>query len=372
MNNPNNKRAAGLIYGPESHHLDHLAPLCEILEIPLIVTEESIALAADRYYPNLEVISSDYLGVGQDLVSDFEIIFYSMPRILFDEAFFFAQKMAQKKIHTIWIPHGNSDKGNNIPYMEALHREEAALVYGEQMIEFFKRKGVFNQLKNHVVTGNFRYAYYLQNKGFYDALAEREVFRRLPESEKTLLYAPTWQDYEKSSSFFDATTPLIENLPSNWNLIIKLHPNLLLQEEFKIDAFIQKYEGHPRVLFLTDFPPIYPLLNQIDIYIGDMSSIGYDFLSFDRPLFFLNQNARDPSTDLGLYLFRCGVEIPPEKYGQIHQVIQHFLQFEVRDFSKIRQEVYNHAFSLPKDLKTLRQEITSYYATLPDDDLNFF
>lgn len=256
--------------------------------------------------------------------------------------------------------------------MEALHREEVALVYGEQMIAFLKRKSVFDQLKAHVVTGNFRYAYYLQNQAFYDSLVESTIFRRLPSAEKTLLYAPTWQDYEKSSSFFDATDPLIHYLPAQWNLIVKLHPNLLLQEEFKVDVLIERYESHPQVVFVTDFPPVYPLLNQIDIYIGDMSSIGYDFLTFDRPLFFLNQNSRDAQSDLGLYLFRCGVEIPPDKYPQIHQIVQNFLEFEVRDFSQIRKEVYNSAFAPNKDLNSLRKEITSCYAFFPDTDLNFY
>ncbi|MBS0654086.1 MAG: CDP-glycerol glycerophosphotransferase family protein, partial [Verrucomicrobia bacterium] len=135
---------------------------------------------------------------------------------------------------------------------------------------------------------------------------------------------------------------------------------------------MHKYEDLSHVLFLTDFPTIYPLLNRIDIYIGDMSSIGYDFLTFDRPLFFLNQNKRDPQSDLGLYLFRCGVEVLPEKYGQIYQIIQNFLQFELRDFSKIRKEVYDYAFGPEKPLDTLRKEIIASYASFPDSDLNFY
>ncbi len=372
MENPEAKLTAGLLYGPESHHLDHLGPLCGILGIPLIVTEEAIALAARKCYPHLDIIFSDYLTVAQHLVTHYQIIFYSIPRVLFDEIFFFAQKLAQKKIHTVWCPHGNSDKGSNIPYMEALHQEEAALVYGQQMVDVLQRKKVFKQLKSHVVTGNFRNAYYQKNKRFFDNLAEKEVFRRLPPSEKIILYAPTWKDYEKTSSFFEAAVPLIENLPDDWSLIIKPHPNLLFQEEFRIDSFIHKYESHSDILFLTDFPPIYPLLNRIDIYIGDMSSIGYDFLTFDRPLFFLNQNARDPDNDLGLYLFRSGVEILPEKYNQIYPIIQNFLQFELRDFSKIRKEVYDYAFGPKKPLDVLHDEITASYASFSDSDLNFY
>ncbi len=364
--------AAGLIYGLDRHHLDHLGPLCDLLEIPLIVTEEEIASAAHRYYPHLDVILSDYLAIADFLVSRYAVIFYSIPRVLFDEVFFFAQKLAQKKVHTIWCPHGNSDKGHHIPYMEALHREEIALVYGKQMIDFLQRKNVFQQLKKHIIAGNYRFSYYRQHQSFYDNLAEREVFRRLPRGEKTLLYAPTWKDAEQSSSFFDAVPSLIDHLPKTWNLIVKLHPNLIVQEEHRIASLIEKYRGMENLLFLTDFPPIYPLLNRIDIYIGDMSSIGYDFLAFDRPMFFLNQNARNPEHDLGLYLFRCGIEIPVNKYDQIIQVIQHFFEYELRDFASIRQEVYTYAFGSERPLETLREEIIASYATFVDTDLNFY
>lgn len=365
-------RCASLIYGPELHHLDHLAPLSAILQIPLIVTDDKIAELARRYYPNLEVILVDYLALPEHLVTHYEILFYSMPRDLFDEVFFFAQKAAQKKIHTIWCPHGNSDKGNGIFYMEALKKEEAALLYGKQMIDFFKRKGVFDQLKKYVVTSNFRYQFYLAHKGYYDALIEKEIFRRLPQSKKTLLYAPTWKDYENSSSFFDATVPLIEKLPSHHNLIIKLHPNLILQEEFKIEEWIQTYQDRSNLLFLKEFPPIYPLLNIIDLYIGDMSSIGYDFLTFNRPLFFLNQNQKDTLKDPGLYLFRSGIEIHPEDYSDIHEVIERYFQFELRDFALLRKEVYSYAFGTPKPLNQLKTEIEQIYLIFPEPELNFF
>ncbi len=365
-------RPAGLIYGPEYHHLDHLAPLCLMMGVPLIVTEENLAEQARRYYPGLVVVNVDYMSAPEHLVSHFDLVFYSMPRDLFDEIFFFAQKLSQKRIHTIWCPHGNSDKGNGVFYMEALKKEEAALVYGKQMIEYLKRKFVFDQLKGHAVTGNFRYQFYLTRKSFYDTVAEKEILRRLPRAEKTLLYTPTWQDYERSSSFLDATVPLIEKLPEKHNLIIKLHPNLHLQDEFQIEELMEKYQDKKNVLFLVDFPPIYPLLNVADVYIGDMSSIGYDFLAFDRPMFFLNQNTRNPKSDHGLYLFRSGIEIKPEQYPDIHQIIDHYFHYELRNFSEIRQEVYAYAFGHTRPLEQVKSEISGLYALFEDQDLNFF
>lgn len=178
---------AGLIYGPELHHLDHLAPLCAFLHIPLVVTDERIAELARLYYPGIDVRLCDYMAVAEFFVSHFDLVFYSMPRDLFDEIFFFAQKLLQKRIHAIWCPHGNSDKGNSIVYMEALKKEEAALVYGKQMIEFMRRKEVFDQLKGHVVTGNYRYQFYLDNRAFYDAIAERDPAEAAESGEDTPL-----------------------------------------------------------------------------------------------------------------------------------------------------------------------------------------
>ena len=368
----NTPRCAGLIYGPQAHHLDHLGPLCAIINIPLITTEEKIASLARRYYPSLEVICADYMVVAEHMVSHFEIVFCSIPRDLFDEVFFFAQKLQQKRLHTIWCPHGNSDKGNSTFHMEALKKEEAALVYGKQMIDFLQRKKVYDQLKGHVIISNFRHQFYLESRSFYDLIVEREISKRLPKAEKTLLYAPTWQDFEHSSSLFHAIEPMIEKLPQNHNLIIKLHPNLGLQEEFKIEELIEKYEDHPNVLFLSDFPPIYPLLQLIDIYIGDMSSIGYDFLIFDRPLFFLNQNLRNQQVDPGLYLFRCGIEIKPENYADIHEIIERYFLYELRNFSEIRKEVYAYTFGHPKSLDTLKKEITHLTQLFSEKGLDFF
>lgn len=366
------RRAASLLYGPEEHHLDHLSSLCAVMQIPLFVTEEEIATLARTYYPFLEVILLPYFEIASTLVENYEILFISMPRPLFDEIFFFAQKLSQKKIHTIWCPHGNSDKGNASSFMEALKEEQIALMYGEKMRDLFLKKGVFKQLKAHVFTGNIRLTLYKQHRNFYKTLVEKELSKGLSHAQKTILFAPTWQDAEASSSFFEASSPLIRALPSEYNLIIKLHPNLLLQAEEKIEQLLKDCEDQPNLLFLLHFPPIYPLLDSIDIYIGDMSSIGYDFLYFDRPMFFLNQNRREPKSDPGLYLYRCGVEIKPEQYANIYAIIQEHLPNDHLYFSEFRREVYNYAFGAEKPWEELRKEIVKTYDSLPDEDLNFF
>ncbi|MES2345274.1 MAG: CDP-glycerol glycerophosphotransferase family protein [Chlamydiota bacterium] len=359
-------RSAGLLYGSDAHHLDHLAVVCCLMEIPLITTDEEIAESAQKYYPGLEVVHMDTILVANYVVNHFEVIFYTIPRLLFEEIFFFAQQFQRKKIHTVWCPHGNSDKGHASIFMEALELEEVALVYGPKMIEFLIKKGVFNQLKAHVTIGNLRYTYYRKNKEFYDTLIDQKIVKKQPNALTTLLYAPTWNDAEKSSSFYDATPTLIENLPPSTNLIIKLHPNLIHQGEGQTERLLMRYEDHPHVLFLTKFSPIYPILNYVDVYIGDMSSIGYDALIFNKPMFFLNQNNRDAQEDLGLYLFKCGIEVAKKEYPNFYTIMKKHLASDTTSFTPLRKQTYDYTFSKEKPWVDLRTEILNTFSKFSD------
>lgn len=361
------RKSAALIYGLEIHHLDHLAVICKLLDIPLIVTEEKIANLAREYYPHLEIKYYEYTIVAESTVKDYDVIFTCLPKALFEEIFFFAQRFLHKKLHTVWVPHGNSDKGHLVPFMEGLNKEEIALVYGQKMIDFLKQKGVLNQLLAHVVIGNLRYTFYLREKKFFEITAAREI--SLPETGTTFLYAPTWMDSEKSSSFFTACPAIINALADLDFLIIKPHPHLF--EDPRTEEIIEKYENRKNVLFLKEFPPIFPLLDIVDVYIGDLSSIGYDFLAFNRPMFFLNETKRDAKTDQGLYLFRCGVEILPEQYKDIFKIINIHVPTDKQTFSKVRKEVYNYTFGEDKEWDTVREEILQSFDVLPDPELDF-
>jgi hypothetical protein len=338
-------RSAGLIWGPRIHYLDHLGPLCSLRGIPLIVTHEAIAAQAHAYYPDLHVICLDPLTAAESIVSAFEVIFCCTPRATFQETFFFAQGLLGKQLQTVWCPHGNSDKGASLFYMEALRDETHALIYGQQMQDFLKEKGAWDQLQESNFTGNFRYEFFKKHRAFYDQILEREILAHLAPAKTTLLYAPTWKDCEDSCSFFDAIRFLVEGLRPDTNLIVKLHPNLPLQEPHQVDHLIDRFSSMRSVLFLKEFPPVYPLLSLVDAYIGDMSSIGYDFLTFDKPLFLLNQKGRDSALDRGLYLFRCGVEITPRDYPRLHDIIEEHLASPSADLKTLRQQVYSYAFA---------------------------
>lgn len=363
----NKYSCAGLIYGPHAHHLDHLAVLCILLDIPLIVSEPEIEEEANRYYPQLVTFCMSSLNLAEQVTRTYDVIFSSLPKDLFDQIFFVAENMQKKKLLSIWVPHGNSDKGHASYFMEGLIKEKIALVYGQKMIDFFIEKKVYDQLYAAIILGNYRWEFYSEHKAFYDPLAQKEIFSKLPQGEKTILYAPTWHDVEKSSSLNEAWSLLLEKLPDNWNLILKLHPNAL-QKPHEVEKIHHLAENKKNVLVIESFPPIYPLLNGVDIYLGDMSSIGYDFLTLKKPMFFLNQNKRDVAKDKGLYLFRCGVSLKPEEYANVFSLMQD----DPNRFQKIQEEVYAYVFGEKRSKEELKQKIITTYERFLEDEFYLF
>ena len=107
---------------------------------------------------------------------------------------------------------------------------------------------------------------------------------------------------------------------------------------------------------------IFPLLEVSSIYLGDMSSIGYDFLAFNRPMYFLNEHMLDPKADPRVFLYRCGVSIFPDNYHNVYEVIKNTLESDSFDFGKTRKQVYEYSFGKHHpSLEEISKKITSMY-----------
>ena len=224
---------------------------------------------------------------------------------------------------TLWLPHGHSDKGQIVPYYQALSDEAIVLVYGNTMASLFQKNGVKARM---IRIGSYRHAYYQKRQRFYDALPLGIRFSR---KQTNLLYAPTWEDAENNCSFWLAFPQLAAKLPETINLIVKPHPNTIAQHAPQIERLIGQTECG-NLQFLLDFPPIYPLLERCDAYLGDSSSIGYDFLMFDRPMFFFDSHRRS--------LVKCGVPVTPENF------YDHLLRENPKRLSSVRQAMARSTF----------------------------
>jgi hypothetical protein len=354
------KKSVGIIPASVNYHLDHLAVICSLMNIPLMCIDDSEFDFASKFYPGLDVRKIEYEDFKPEyFINHYDVLFASDPwdRETFQAVYQKLEQQYQKQLRYVFCPHGFSDKGF---YFKECADEDILLVYGQNMLDQFKHHEVLERLHSYVMVGNYRLTYYKMHRQFYDHLVKDVIVDHFDKSRTTILYAPTWFDGEQSSSFFDAASILLDRLPSEYNIIVKLHPRLELDDIAQYYHIIGKYEDRPNILFLKDFSPVYPILAYADIYIGDMSSVGYDFLSFNKPMFFLTKGRQD-SNSRNAYLHRCGIEITPDQYEKTFQIIENNLRHDQEFFGKIREDVYHYTFGDEKSFSEIKKDIIEAY-----------
>lgn len=315
------QHSAGLLYGHDLHHIDHIAPLCSFLKIPLFVTED----IPTALYPDLRVEKLDMLSCASAILEKCDVLFTCLPKQILDPLFFFDEMKLRKKLLCCWVPHGNSDKEN----LSALTEEKLLLVYGRQMIDRLPSKGA-----NQIMMGNLRAHFFKMHEAFYQKQLLPEL--QFKKKQKTLFYAPTWDE----TSVNKVLPYLLKHLPTIYNLFVKVHPNTLAKGLFL------ELQNQPNIRILTHIPTIYPILQVSDVYIGDHSSIAYDFLYFNRPLFFLTHK-----------------KTPIHFAGQRVEVETLFEALESEDhFQEARKELYRYAF-YDVDYHVLGETIADYCET---------
>lgn len=352
---------AGFLFGLDLHYLDHLTPLCHLLDIPIVVTEKVVEEAIKKYYPTVVTYCYPAEKVAMRVLKEFDAIFSCLPSTMVDQIFFMEEHILRKKILSVWIGHGNSDKGKASPFMEALQNEKILLVYGQNMIDFLNNKGVLKKIYRYVTIGNFRYRYYQKMKGFYDGVVNKEILSQFKKKNPIILYAPTWGKNEKSSSMMQALPEILKNLPDHYNLIVKIHPNSLLLYHTFYESLLREYKRSSNILFLNDFPPIYPLLAHVDILIGDFSSINYDFLTFNKPMFFLNTTNTSPDENPELTIHQCGKSILREDFPHIFSIIEKELAHDETLYQEKRKDLYAYTFADISHYDKIQKTIHDYF-----------
>ncbi len=316
------------------HYLDHLGVLCILLDLPLLVTEAATYAAARKFYPELKCQHVELSELSLSYLSEnFDVIFESGHRWGAELLPLF-ELLFHKKMRIVYCPHGNSDKGhselNPTP-------KDLSLYYGPHMKNLLAK----TPLNGTVRTGNYRWTYYRQRQPFYDNL----LHLQLDPQRKTIFYAPSWPDGENPSSFLSCCERVIEEIGEFFNVLIRWHPFLDDLYPVQTEQLKHRYEGKSGINFLNDFPCIYPILQASDAYLGDFSSIGYDFLTFDRPLYFFDTY---PGT-----LDRCGSRLLLDSHlGK--QLLQ---QEDREEKKKLRREAYKDVFGEEREGSEILQEI---------------
>jgi hypothetical protein len=311
----------GLLLERAISYIDHIAPFCLYYQIPLVAAEQEVVELLEKNYPSLPIEPFD-----PDDVDTFYITCHSRP--ILQSIWGLASPLPR----TAWLPHGQSDKGWRSFFFEGLQSEQYLLAYGPRMLQVFAAKGLPTPHQTIALVGDYRWRHHLATYPPSSTSHRRRHGR-------TFLYAPTWDDSEGGGTFLRAIHPLMNALPDTDRLWIKLHPKTWHDKLPEIEQLKGRYADRENVQFLEEgATAIYSLLAQVDVYIGDRSSIGYDFLHFDRPLRFLHLDPSPPSLMTSDYLFQCG------KHFNLKN-IELIFTLEDADYSPMRQALLRETFA---------------------------
>lgn len=311
----NPAQTAAFLFGDDLHYLDHLLPLSNLLKIPLYTDREEIKEWAELYYPGSDCRVENPLELIPSLLATYKHIISCYPQ----RELTMYTHMHKNSAHFHWLPHGYSDKENLL-----MCREESAIFsYGKA----FQKKilstgftGNFHQI------GNYRASYFSQNHPFYENLKKEFC----PEGKRIFLFAPTWEDYEKNSSIH-LLDRLIDSLPEEVHLLIKLHPNTISRDPLYWDK--RKWmEKRSNLSYIHEITTIYPLLDWVDLLITDLSSIAYDMLFFQKPIFFLWEKDQPKAIHKTGYLVKN-----PEEIVEMYRK-------EVNPFQEEQKALYKEVF----------------------------
>ncbi|MBI3900936.1 MAG: CDP-glycerol glycerophosphotransferase family protein, partial [Chlamydiia bacterium] len=318
---------------PESHLLDHIAPLADLLNIPLILSSEEMYSLAETYYPEVQKeLMEDMEFQLKELAGRFDALVeckYWLPHL---KTIF--KNLYRKEMDLIFCPHGQSDKGFAKPLLAPYAQQDIILLYGEMQMHMLKTLNIWETIDRFAFIGNYRLLYYQKHKKYLDQLVEEKIFSHLSPNLPTMLYAPTWKDADQSTSFFHWGQKIAKEKPADWNLIVKVHPLLEKRDPASYYKLAYELQNVANLLLISDFPPVYPLLARTDVYLGDYSSVGYDFLYFERPMFFFSH----PHLPTGA-LQSCGKIL-----SQDHSPFSFLAQLDNKKYIEKQKKLYNYAF----------------------------
>ena len=123
----------------------------------------------------------------------------------------------------------------------------------------------------------------------------------------------------------------------------------------------ERYKDKSNVVVLPLYPLIYPLLKRIDIYLGDFSSVGYDFLYYNRPMFFFEPKNRIKERSYSNHLHHCGVVIPEPSYSSLFTFMENHLEIQ-ETLKDARKRTYDDAYGEERDFDVIKQEVLEVLA----------
>jgi CDP-Glycerol:Poly(glycerophosphate) glycerophosphotransferase len=188
---------------------------------------------------------------------------------------------------------------------------------------------------------------------------------------KTLIYCPTWRKENISSiEIFLDHPEVIQQLTQEYNLIVKPHPNIFNPDrQFYDRQIVDRLHQLPNIRLIQS-GNVMPWYAQADLFIGDISAAGYEWLYYNKPMVFLNPQPGilQPSPDVAAltYLWQCG-EVCDEM-SQLKQLVEENLACDRHQ--TMRESLLHYSVFNPRDQGATQRGIAEIEHLLEHQDTN--
>ncbi len=169
-------------------------------------------------------------------------------------------------------------------------------------------------------------------------------------NKKTIIYAPTWRKENISSiEIFIDHPEVIEQLSQDYNVMVKPHPNIFNPDRpFYEKSIVDRLYALSGVKLILS-GNVMPWFAQSDLFIGDISASGYEWLYYNKPAIFLNPQPGVLKASLDIssmtYLWQCGTvcddmrdlknvvdeSLKRDPHREIREKLLHYSVFNPRD-----------------------------------------
>lgn len=337
----NISKAKIIIYGEDKRYYNVFKPIIEELinlEIPTIYYSSS---KDDKIFEiKSDFLKSEFIGTGNKAYAKLNFIEADICLMTTPNLDVFQLKRSKGVKKYVHITHSSAETSTYCLY--SLDFFDAVFLNGEHQIRDIRE---LENKRNTIIKD-----LYVVGNPYLDELSKmKETITKENNNKKTILIAPSWG---MNCLFRRFGEKLLDNIVnSDYNIIIRPHPQSLISDKDIIDKFQNRYKDKNNVEWDFNRVNIYSL-SKADIMISDFSGVIFDYaFLFEKPViipsFTFDKRGTDAiEIDEEVWTFetipKISFKLDENNFSNISQIIEDSINNETlkNNILKAKEEAY--------------------------------
>lgn len=337
----NISKAKIIIYGEDKRYYNVFKPIIEELinlEIPTIYYSSSYD---DKIFEiKSDFLKSEFIGTGNKAYAKLNFIEADICLMTTPNLDVFQLKRSKGVKKYVHITHSSAETSTYCLY--SLDFFDAVFLNGEHQIRDIRE---LENKRNTIIKD-----LYVVGNPYLDELSKmEETITKENNNKKTILIAPSWG---MNCLFRRFGEKLLDNIVnSDYNIIIRPHPQSLISDKDIIDKFQNRYKDKNNVEWDFNRVNIYSL-SKADIMISDFSGVIFDYVFlFEKPViipsFTFDKRGTDAiEIDEEVWTFetipKISFKLDENNFSNISQIIEDSINNETlkNNILKAKEEAY--------------------------------